>query len=155
MMRSPTRGSATRALPKPCLRRSTLGVPPRGVRSVGEVFTHITAANCGIAGARGTAPPAGIDLKALTGLFADKKSFRLGRIPSGIFAMPSWPSTTPMPTSRKDVQPPDHPARIFPHDHGTFWRAPRPIHRLRAPEWDPAWTEEAQPQQKPAEKTNP
>src|SRR6266566_268108 len=27
---------------------------------------------CGIAGARGTAPPAGIDLKAITGLFADK-----------------------------------------------------------------------------------
>src|SRR6266550_1770950 len=72
MMRSPTRGSATRALPKPCLRRSTLGVPPRGVRSVGEVFTHITAANCGIAGARGTTPPAGIDLKAITGVFADK-----------------------------------------------------------------------------------
>src|SRR6266550_9517930 len=43
-----------------------------GVRSVGEVFTHITAANCGIAGARGTAPPAGIDLQAITGLFADK-----------------------------------------------------------------------------------
>jgi len=63
--------------------------------------------------------------------------------------------TTPMPTSRKDVQPSDHPARIFPHDHGTFWRAPRPIHRLRAHEWDRAWTEEAQPQQKPAEKTNP
>src|SRR5439155_499508 len=40
--------------------------------SVGEVFTHITAADCGIAGARGTAPPAGIDLKAITGLFADK-----------------------------------------------------------------------------------
>src|SRR6266576_6659008 len=69
--------------------------------------------------------------------------------------MPSWPSTTPMPTSRKDVQPSDHPARIFPHDHGTFWRAPRPIHRLRAHEWDRAWTEEAQPQQKPAEKNEP
>src|SRR2546421_1484842 len=46
--------------------------PTEGVRSVGEVFTHITAANCGIAGARGTAPPAGIDLQAITGLFADK-----------------------------------------------------------------------------------
>jgi len=42
------------------------------VRSVGEVFTHITAANYGIARALGTAPPAGIDLKAITGLSGDK-----------------------------------------------------------------------------------
>jgi len=55
-------------LPKPCLWRSTLGVPLGGVRSVGEVFTHITAANYGIAGAPGTAPPAGFDFKAITAL---------------------------------------------------------------------------------------
>src|ERR1700674_1650030 len=46
--------------------------PAEGVRSVGEVFTHITAANYGIARALGTAPPAGIDLKAITGLSGDK-----------------------------------------------------------------------------------
>ena len=38
----------------------------------------------------------------------------------------------------KNVQPSDHPARILPHNHGTFWRAPRPIHRLRAHERDGA-----------------
>ena len=46
--------------------------PAEGVRSVGEVFTHITAANYGIARALGTAPPAGLDLKAIAALSADK-----------------------------------------------------------------------------------
>ncbi len=46
--------------------------PVDGVRSVGEVFTHITAANYGIARALGTALPAGFDPKAITALSADK-----------------------------------------------------------------------------------
>ena len=46
--------------------------PAEGVRSVGEVFTHITAANYGIARALGTAPPAGFDPKAVTAVSADK-----------------------------------------------------------------------------------
>jgi uncharacterized damage-inducible protein DinB len=46
--------------------------PVEGVRSVGEVFTHITVANYGIARALGAAPPAGFDPKAITALAADK-----------------------------------------------------------------------------------
>jgi len=46
--------------------------PAEGVRSVGEVLTHITAANYGIARALGTALPAGFDAKAITALSADK-----------------------------------------------------------------------------------
>ena len=46
--------------------------PAGGVRSVGEVFTHIVAANYGVARALGTSPPAGLDFKAITGLAADK-----------------------------------------------------------------------------------
>ena len=42
------------------------------MRSVGEVFTHITAANYGIARALGTAPPAGFDPKAIAAMSADK-----------------------------------------------------------------------------------
>src|SRR5271169_5424432 len=45
--------------------------PAEGVRSVGEVFTHITAGNYGIARALGTPPPAGFDPKAITALSAD------------------------------------------------------------------------------------
>jgi uncharacterized damage-inducible protein DinB len=46
--------------------------PAEGVRSVGEVFTHIIAANYGIARALGTAPPAGFDFKAIAAISADK-----------------------------------------------------------------------------------
>lgn len=46
--------------------------PGEGVRSVGEVFMHITAANYGIAGALGTPPPPGFDFKALAALATDK-----------------------------------------------------------------------------------
>ena len=46
--------------------------PAEGVRSVGEVFTHITAANYGIARALGTAPPAGFDPKAIAALSGEK-----------------------------------------------------------------------------------
>ena len=46
--------------------------PAEGVRSVGEVFTHITAANYGVARALGTPPPQGLDFKAIAALSADK-----------------------------------------------------------------------------------
>ena len=46
--------------------------PAEGVRSVGEVFTHITVANYGIARALGTPPPAGYDSKAIQALSNDK-----------------------------------------------------------------------------------
>lgn len=46
--------------------------PAEGVRSVGEVFTHIAVANYGIARALGTALPAGFDPKAITALSPDK-----------------------------------------------------------------------------------
>jgi len=46
--------------------------PAEGVRSVGEVFTHIIAANYGVARALGTVPPAGFDFKAIPALSADK-----------------------------------------------------------------------------------
>ena len=46
--------------------------PGEGVRSVGEVFTHIVGANCGVARALGTAPPAGLDFKSIMALSSDK-----------------------------------------------------------------------------------
>jgi uncharacterized damage-inducible protein DinB len=46
--------------------------PSEGVRSVGEVFTHITAANYGVARALGTAPPAGLNFKSIASLSPDK-----------------------------------------------------------------------------------
>jgi uncharacterized damage-inducible protein DinB len=46
--------------------------PGEGVRSVGEVYTHIIAANYGVARALGTAPPAGFDFKAIGAISGDK-----------------------------------------------------------------------------------
>jgi uncharacterized damage-inducible protein DinB len=46
--------------------------PAEGVRSIGEVYTHIVAANYGVARSLGTQPPAGLDFKALTGMSTDK-----------------------------------------------------------------------------------
>ena len=46
--------------------------PAEGVRSVGEVYTHIISANYGVARALGTPFPAGFDLKAVSALSGDK-----------------------------------------------------------------------------------
>ena len=46
--------------------------PAEGVRSVGEVYTHIVAANYGIARSLGTAPPTGLDFKGIQALSTDK-----------------------------------------------------------------------------------
>jgi len=46
--------------------------PGEGVRSIGEVYTHIVAANYGIARSLGTQPPAGLDFKAINALSTDK-----------------------------------------------------------------------------------
>lgn len=46
--------------------------PAEGVRSIGEVYTHIVAANYGVARALGTQPPAGLDFKSITAMSNDK-----------------------------------------------------------------------------------
>lgn len=46
--------------------------PTEGVRSVGEVYTHIISANYGVARALGTPFPAGFDPKAIPALSGDK-----------------------------------------------------------------------------------
>jgi len=46
--------------------------PAEGVRSIGEVYAHIVAANYGVARALGTQPPAGVDFKAITAAAGDK-----------------------------------------------------------------------------------
>ncbi len=46
--------------------------PEEGVRSIGEVYAHIIAANYGIARALGTQPPQGVDFKAIALSAGDK-----------------------------------------------------------------------------------
>lgn len=46
--------------------------PAEGVRSIGEVFTHIVAANYGVARVLGIQPPIGFDFKAVMAISSDK-----------------------------------------------------------------------------------
>lgn len=46
--------------------------PAEGVRSIGEVYAHVSAANYGVARALGTQPPAGLDFKAVMAAAGDK-----------------------------------------------------------------------------------
>jgi uncharacterized damage-inducible protein DinB len=46
--------------------------PAEGVRSIGEVYTHIVAANYGIARSLGTPPPPSLDFKSINALSTDK-----------------------------------------------------------------------------------
>jgi DinB superfamily len=46
--------------------------PAEGIRSIGEVYAHIVAANYGVARAFGTQLPAGVDFKAITATAGDK-----------------------------------------------------------------------------------
>jgi len=81
------------------------------------VQDHITAANYGIAGALGTAPPAGF----LSGdkskvLQAMKDSFAHFR--NAIVALNDADTAKPQ---KKNVQSRNQPARFLHHHHGTFW----------------------------------
>jgi len=46
--------------------------PGEGIRSVGEVYAHVVAANYGVARALGTGPPGGLDFKSIPSLSGDK-----------------------------------------------------------------------------------
>ena len=46
--------------------------PGEGVRSIGEVYAHITAANYGVAHALGMQPPSGLDFKAIQAAAGEK-----------------------------------------------------------------------------------
>src|SRR6266568_2531785 len=53
--------------------------PGEGVRSVGEVYAHIVGANYGAARALGTAPPASLDFRSIMALSGDKPQKMFGR----------------------------------------------------------------------------
>src|SRR6266403_472831 len=129
-----------------------------GVRSVGEVFTHITAANYGIARALGTVPPAGFDFKAITGLSGDK--------PKVLQAMKdSFAHFRNAIVALNDADA-DKPQKMFNRQttlRGSFLMITghfgehlgQSIAYARMNGIVPPWTEDAQPQQKPAEKPKP
>lgn len=132
--------------------------PAEGVRSVGEVFTHITAANYGVARALGTAPPSGTDLKALMALSADK--------PKVLQALrDSFAHFRGAIVALNDADA-DKPQKMFNHQttvRGSFIMITghfgehlgQSIAYARVNGIVPPWTEESQQQQKTADKPKP
>lgn len=127
--------------------------PGQGVRSVGEVYAHIAAANYGIARALGTPLPAGIDPKAIVANAADKAKTLQSLKDSFVHFKQAILSL-----SDADL---DKPQKMFGHDttkRGAFFlitghlgeHLGQSIAYARMNGVVPPWSEEAPP--KPAEK---
>ena len=132
--------------------------PGEGVRSMGEVYAHITAANFGVAHAFGMQAPTGLDFKAIQAAAADKA--KITQLLKDSFAHLRQAILT---ISDADM---DKPQKMFGRQttvRGAFMMiighfgehlgqsiAYAPMNGITPP-----WTEEAQQQQKAAEKPKP
>ena len=132
--------------------------PGDGVRSIGEVFAHIATANYGIPRALGTQPPAGFDPKAIQAAANDKA--KIVQMLKGSFA---HFRQAILAISDADV---DKPQKMFGRQtsvRGAFIMITghfgehlgQSIAYARVNGITPPWTEEAQQQQKAAEKPKP
>ena len=132
--------------------------PAEGVRSIGEVFTHIATANYGIPRALGTPPPAGFDPKAIQAAATDKaKTAQLLKDSFAHFRQAI------LAINDGDM---DKPQKMFGRQttvRGAFIMITghfgehlgQSIAYARVNGITPPWTEEAQQQQKSAEKPKP
>ncbi|HEY2461688.1 MAG TPA: DinB family protein [Candidatus Acidoferrum sp.] len=132
--------------------------PSEGVRSIGEVYAHITAANYGIARSLGTAPPAGLDMKGIMATAGDKAKVVQGLKDSFAHFRKAIAAI-----NDSDV---DKSQKMFGSQttvRGAFIKITghmgehlgQSIAYARMNGIVPPWTEEAQQEQKPAEKPKP
>jgi uncharacterized damage-inducible protein DinB len=132
--------------------------PGEGVRSIGEVYAHITAANYGVAHAFGMQAPSGLDFKAIQAAAADKA--KITQLLKDSFA---HLRQAILPISDADM---DKPQKMFGRQttvRGSFMmiighfgeHLGQSIAYARVNGITPPWTEEAQQQQKAAEKPKP
>jgi len=132
--------------------------PGEGVRSIGEVYAHITAANYGVAHALGMQAPSGLDFKAIQAAAADKA--KITQLLKDSFA---HLRQAILPISDADM---DKPQKMFGRQttvRGAFMmiighfgeHLGQSIAYARVNGITPPWTEEAQQQQKAAEKPKP
>jgi uncharacterized damage-inducible protein DinB len=132
--------------------------PGEGVRSIGEVYAHITAANYGVAHAFGMQAPSGLDFKAIQAAAADKA--KITQLLKDSFA---HLRQAILPISDADM---DKPQKMFGRQttvRGAFMmiighfgeHLGQSIAYARVNGITPPWTEEAQQQQKAAEKPKP
>ena len=129
--------------------------PAEGVRSIGEVYAHIVAANYGLARALGTQPPAGFDPKAIAAAANDK--------PKILQALKDSFAHFRQAIAALNDADADKPQKMFGQQttvRGSFIMITghtgehlgQSIAYARANGIVPPWTEEAQQQQKQAEK---
>jgi uncharacterized damage-inducible protein DinB len=132
--------------------------PGEGVRSIGEVYAHITAANYGVAHAFGMQAPSGLDFKAIQAAAGDKA--KVTQLLKDSFAHFRQAILT---ISDADM---DKPQKMFGRQttvRGAFMmiighfgeHLGQSIAYARVNGITPPWTEEAQQQQKAAEKPKP
>jgi uncharacterized damage-inducible protein DinB len=132
--------------------------PAEGVRSIGEVYAHIVAANYGIARAFGAQMPAGVDPKAITAAAGDKPKIVQGLKDSfahfrqAILALSDADSDKPMKMfGRQTTQ---RGAFIMVTGH-TGEHLGQSIAYARMNGIVPPWTEESQQQEKSGDKPKP
>jgi uncharacterized damage-inducible protein DinB len=132
--------------------------PGEGVRSIGDVYAHITAANYGVAHAFGMQAPSGLDFKAIQAAAADKA--KITQLLKDSFA---YLRQAILSVSDGDM---DKPQKMFGRQttmRGAFMmiighfgeHLGQSIAYARVNGITPPWTEEAQQQQKAAEKPKP
>jgi uncharacterized damage-inducible protein DinB len=132
--------------------------PAEGVRSIGEVYAHIVAANYGIARAFGAQMPAGIDPKAIAAAAGDKPKIVQGLNDSfahfrqAILALSDADADKPMKMfGRQTTQ---RGAFVMVTGH-TGEHLGQSIAYARMNGIVPPWTEQSQQQQKSGDKPKP
>lgn len=132
--------------------------PTEGVRSVGEVYTHIIMANYGVARALGTPFPAGFDPKAVGAISSDKtkvqqalkESFAYFR--GAILALSDGDADKPQKMFNRETT---LRGALMMIDRHWGEHLGQSIAYARVNGVVPPWTEEFQQQQKPSDKTKP
>lgn len=132
--------------------------PGEGVRSVGEVYTHIAAANYGVGRALGTAFPAGLDFKSLLALSGDKPKViqalkdSFAHLRQAILALNDADADKPQDMFNRQTTLRGSFLMINRHFGEHLGQS---IAYARINGIVPPWTEEFQQQQKPADKPKP
>jgi uncharacterized damage-inducible protein DinB len=132
--------------------------PGEGVRSVGEVYTHIISANYGVASALGTPPPAGFDFKAVAALSGDKAKVlpvlkeSFGHFRGAILTLSDADGDKPQKMFNRQTT---LRGALMMIDRHWGEHLGQSIAYARVNGVVPPWTQEFQQQQKPADKSKP
>jgi uncharacterized damage-inducible protein DinB len=132
--------------------------PAEGVRSVGEVYTHIIMANYGVARALGTPFPVGLDPKSVSAMSNDKAKVQqalkdsFAHFRGAILALSDADADKPQKMFNRETT---LRGALMMIDRHWGEHLGQSIAYARVNGVVPPWTEEFQQQQKPADKPKP